>query len=518
MTLMLGLDIGSTSIKANVFDQKGNLISSGSRPTVLSHPDKEHPAWAIWHPDDIWNAVKDSISSALDKLNPQSLKSDIKSIAVTGFGMDGVPIDKSGKWLYPFISWQCSRTEKQSLEWSAKVGADKIFSISGKQVMPIDTVYRILWIKENYPEILDKTYKWLLIEDYINYRLCGEIATDYSMASCTSLLDQKTRKWSPELVESAGFDVSILPPIFPSGTILGNVSSKASSQTGLPTTVKVILGGHDYHCAALAVGAFIPETVMSINGTWEMILQSSSQPRLEKKVFENGINVESHVVKNTYNTVAYSVSGLMYEWLNKTLCFEERIEAQKSNISEWEVIKKKAGCAPVGSNGVFFAPYFSGAGSPYMDNRAAGAFVGLTNYSDKGSIIRSVIEALNYQFRDMLTAFEDASGLPAEKIVATGGASQNEFWSQNKADITGKLIEVPASAETTPLGAALISGIGIGIYKDAKEAYDQTYRISYICEPDLMNKALYDDYYGIYKSLYPDLKNISNNIYERFRK
>jgi xylulokinase len=518
MALMLGLDIGSTSIKANIYDQEGNLISGGSKPTILSYPDKEHPAWAIWHPDDIWNAVKDSINGALDKLNPKSSKSDIKSVAVTGFGMDGVPIDKSGKWLYPFISWQCSRTEKQSLEWSAKVGADKIFSISGKQVMPIDTVYRILWIKENYPEILDKTYKWLLIEDYINYRLCGAIATDYSMASCTSLLDQKTRNWSPELIKSAGFDASILPPIFPSGTILGNVSPEASSQTGLPTTIKVVLGGHDYHCAALAVGAFVPETVMSINGTWEMVLQSSPQPRLEKKVFENGINVESHVVKNTYNTVAYSVAGLMYEWLNKTLCFEEHIEAQKSNISEWEVIKKKAGQAPVGSNGVFFAPYFFGAGSPYVDNRATGAFVGLTNLSDKNSIIRSVIEALNYQFRDMLTALEDASGLPADKIVATGGASQNEFWTQNKADITGKLIEVPASAEATPLGAALVSGIGIGIYKDAKEAYNRTYGISYTCEPDLKNKALYDDYYGIYKSLYPDLKNISNNIYERFRK
>ena len=518
MNLLLGLDIGSTSIKANVYDLKGSLVSGGSRPTVLSHPDNEHPTWAIWHPDDIWNAVKDSISSALDKLNPQSSKSDIKSVAVTGFGMDGVPVDKKGNWLYPFISWHCPRTEEQCRKWSQQVGPDVIFSISGKQVMPIDTVYRILWIKENYPEILEKTFKWLLIEDYINYLLCGEIATDYSMASCTSLLDQKTRKWSPELIESAGFDTSILPPIFPSGTILGNVSSKASSQTGLPTTVKVILGGHDYHCAALAAGAFVPEVVMSINGTWEMILQSSTQPKLDKKVFENGISVESHVAQNMYDTVAYSVSGLMYEWLNKTLCFEERIEAQKNNISEWEIIKEKAGSAPVGSNGVFFAPYFSGAGSPYMDNRASGAFVGLTNYSDKGSIIRSVIEALNYQFRDMLTAFEDASGLPAEKIVATGGASQNEFWTQNKADITGKVIEVPAAAEATPLGAALIAGIGTGIYKDAKEAYNQTYNISYVCEPDLKNKALYDDYYGIYKSLYPDLKNISNGIYEKFRK
>jgi len=518
MDLLLGIDIGSTSIKANIYDLKGRLVSGGSRPTVLLYPDKDHPAWSVWDPDIIWGAVKDSIGSALDKLNPQSLKREIRSAAVTGFGMDGVPIDKSGKWLYPFISWHCPRTEEQCSRWSKQLGPDVIFSISGKQVMHIDTVYRILWVKENHSEILEKTFKWLLIEDYINYLLCGEIATDYSMASCTSLFDQKKRTWSDELLRRTELDASLLPSPFPAGTVLGNVSLKASSQTGLPTTVKVVLGGHDYHCAALATGAFIPEVVMSVNGTWEMILQSSTQPRLEKKVFENGISVESHVAQNMYDIVAYSVSGLMYEWLSKTLCFEERSQAQNNNISEWEVIKKKAASAPVGSNGVFFAPYFSGAGSPYMDSRASGAFIGLTNYSDKGSIIRSVIEALNYQFRDMLTAFEYASCFTADKIVATGGASQNEVWTQNKADITGKLIEVPAAAEATPLGAALISGIGTGIYKDEMEAYDQTYNISYICEPDIKNKALYDDYYGIYKSLYPDLKNISNSIYEKFRK
>ena len=515
MDLLLGIDIGSTSIKANFYDLKGTLVSGGSRPTVLSHPYKDHPTWSVWEPDIIWKAVKDSIKEALGKLD---LKSEIRSVAVTGFGMDGIPIDKKGKWLYPFISWHCPRTEEQCSRWSSLVGPKVIFSISGKQVMPIDTVYRILWIKENYPEILEKTFKWLLIEDYINYLLCGEIATDYSMASCTSLFDQKNRKWSTELLKKVKLDNSLFPEPFPSGTVLGNISSKANKETGLPKKVKVVLGGHDYHCAALAVGAFDLETVMSINGTWEMILQSSTLPMLMKKVFENGINVESHVAKDMYNIVAYAVSGLMYEWLNNTLYFEEFYKSQNSNISKWEIIKKKAAAAPVGSNGVFFAPYFSGAGTPYVDNKAAGAFVGLTINTDKGSLIRSVIESLNYQFRDMLSAFESATGSSVGKIVATGGAAQNEFWTQNKADITGKLIEVPGVEEATPLGAAIISGIGTGIYKDEKEAYQETYNISYVCEPDLKNKDVYDDYYQIYKSLYPDLKKINNSIYKSFRK
>jgi len=514
MALLLGIDIGSTSIKANVYDLKGKMVSGGSRPTELSHPYKDHPSWCIWEPDAIWKAVKDSIKEALNDIDA---KDEVSSVAVTGFGMDGVPIDKNGKWLYPFISWHCPRTEEVCSRWSSEVGPDIIFSKTGKQVMPIDTVYRILWIRENHPEILDRTFKWLLIEDYINYLLCGEIATDFSMASCTSLFDQKSRKWSGELLKKANLDISLLPEPQPAGTILGNISSEVSNETGLPVTVKVVLGGHDYHCAALAVGAFTPETVMSVNGTWEMILQSSKKPMLEKEVFENGINVESHIARDMYNIVAYSVSGLMYEWVDKTLCFEENIEAEKNNVSHWDILEKKAAAAPVGSNGLFFAPYFSGAGSPYVDRKASGAFIGLTNDSDKESIIRSVIEALNYQSRDMIGAFENAAGSSAEKIVATGGPSKSEFWNQNKADITGKLIEIPAIDEATPLGAAIVSGIGTGVYKDEKEAFDETYRLDHICEPDPKNKGLYDDYFQVYKRLYPDLKNINNNIFDRFR-
>jgi len=515
MDLLLGLDIGSTNIKANFYDVKGQLVSGGSKPTLLSHPDEDHPNWSIWDPDIIWGAVKDSISSALEKLD---LKGDIRSVSVTGFGMDGVPIDKSGNWLYPFISWHCPRTEKQCLQWSKEVGTDVIFSISGKQVMHIDTVYRILWMKENHPEIIDNTYKWLLIEDYINYLLCSEIATDYSMASCTSLFDQKNKEWSSELIDKAGFNPDILPGAFPSGTVLGNVTHQASQQTGLPETTRVVLGGHDYHCAALALGAFTPEVVMSINGTWEMILQTSNQPKLEKKVFENGINVESHIAKDKYDIVAYAVSGLMYEWLKKTVCTEEQLEGEKNNISVWKILEEKAVSAPIGSKGVFFAPYFMGAGSPHVDNRAMGAFVGLTDESDKASLIRSVIEALNYQFREMLAAFKDATGSSAEKIVAAGGVTKNKFWMQNKADITGKLIEVPAVEEATPLGAALISGIGTGVYRNEAEAYEQTYHTGTTYEPDPGNVASYNEYYEIYKKMYFDLKGLNADIYEKFRK
>jgi len=249
-----------------------------------------------------------------------------------------------------------------------------------------------------------------------------------------------------------------------------------------------------------------------------MVFQSTIEPKLEPQVFKNGISVESHVAKNVYNIVAYSVSGLIYEWLIKTLCVEEQLESKNNKISVWEIIKKKASSAPVGSNCIFFAPYLAGAGSPHFDNKSMGAFVGLKNNSDKTSLIRSVIEGLNYQFKDMVSAFENASNLSPEKIIGAGGATQNEFWMQNKADITGKLIEVPKVEEATPLGAAILAGIGINVYSNEKEACQKTYKIGLTYEPNFKNKNAYDEYYPIFKKLYTNLKELNIEIYEKFRK
>ena len=179
---LLGIDLGSTSIKAVAYDLAGNIIASHSVPAEIKHLDSDHPDWAFWDPDNVWHNTVTVIKRVLDQTG---YATDIKGIAVTGLGMDGVPLDQNGQWLYPFISWQCTRTEPQSRAFSQKFGAENIFSITGKQVLHIDTLYRLVWMKENHPEILDKTDKWLLIEDFINFMLCGRQATDYTMASCT---------------------------------------------------------------------------------------------------------------------------------------------------------------------------------------------------------------------------------------------------------------------------------------------------------------------------------------------
>ena len=511
---LMGIDIGSTSIKAVIYDLGGNLVASGGSPTVLSHLDREHPQWASWEPEKIWGGVSSAIKEALGKAGDPKA---VKAVAVTGFGCDGLPIDKNGEWLYPFISWYCPRTQPQRDAWVEKLGAGKIFSITGRLLWPFDSIYRIMWMKENQPGILEKTYKWVLIEDFVNFMLCGAVATDYSMASCTSVLDLKARNWSDELIGHAGVRKDLFPEIKQSGTYLGQVSKKASELTGLSTDTAVVLGGHDYHCAAIPAGLFDEEVLLDVGGTWEMVLAASGKPKLDKSVFEAGIAVEAHVARDCYTIMGAEVSGSMLEWLKDTYAYEEAETAKKTGGSVWGYMMDKAAQSPCGSKGVFFLPHFAGRSCIAPDPKSLGAFVGLNNTVGKGDMYRAVVEGLNYQFREMLTSIEGIMNKKYGRILAVGGVTRNSFLTQNKSDITGRTIEAVDLDEATSLGAALMAGIGVGLYADEQEAFKRTFKPGRLFEPDLELTARYDKYFEIYKELHPSLKKANSRIFDMFK-
>lgn len=514
MDCLMGIDLGSTSIKAIVYDTGGKLLAAGSVPTEVSHLDKDHPEWAFWDPEVIWQSVVRATGQALAALNDGSR---IKAVAVTGWGMDGVPLDRDGNVLYPFISWHCARTQPQSEAFSGRIGPERLFSITGTQVMAIHTVYRMLWLKEHAPQALEKASVWVSIEDYINFRLSGEIATEFSMASCTALVDQKSRTWSDELIGEAGLPRSIFPEITPSGTKIGTVTAAAARETGLDPGTAVVLGGHDYHCAGLAVGAFRPEVIMDITGTWEILFAGTPEANLAPEVYKSGLLLESHVVRDCYNYAAYALSAGMLEWYKDHLCAEEHRLAAEKGGSVWDVLMESASRVQPGSQGVFFLPHFSGAVTPNPDPKSLGAFVGMNESIDRACLTRAVIEGLDYQFRQLVDSFEFAMNRTVDRIIAVGGTTRNTFWMQNKADVSGKVLEVPDIEEATPLGAALLAGIGVGLYRDEADAHRQVYKRGATYEPDPAARGRYEEYYGIYKEIYPALKGVSHRIFSAFR-
>ena len=509
MDYLMGIDLGSTSLKAIVYDLDGKLVSSASRPTEVHHDDPDHPDWAVWLPEQIWGDTAAAIKEAVGKLdNP----SDVKAVAVTGMGMDGVPMDAEGKWLYPFISWHCPRTGPQIDWWVENIGPERQFAITGNPIWGINSALRILWMRQHHPDILEKTDKWLLIEDFLNFMLSGELATDYSMASNTLLFDQRTKDYSDELLSAAGIDRGILADPKPSGTVLGQVHATAAEATGLSQGTPVLLGGHDFLCACLPVGAFKPGVVQNDVGTWEKVVAAIDEPVLTEDVRNMGWWVDSHVARGATAAMGAAVSADMLEWFRGQFGQVESQKAKSEGGADWDYLMALASDSPPGANGVVFLPHFSGSTIPVPDSNSRGVFVGLRNTTTRGDMLRAIIEGLNFQFLEILEGVETALKVTPEKFVAVGGGTQNAFWMQNKADMVGRPIETPDIEEATPLGAAILAGIGVGLYADEDEALERVYRPGKVYEPNTELTPVYAERFEIYKELYPATRSINHKL------
>lgn len=514
MDCLLGIDIGSTSMKALVYDLEGNVLSHASRPQVSIANDPAHPNWQVYLPENIWDGIAAAIREAVSQLGPNKR---ILAAAVTGLGADAVPLDENGDPLYPFINWLCTRTVPQFEWWLENVGLEKTFQISGWQPFVWNTALRFMWLKENEPEIAQRIRKWLIVEDFVNYQLTGKYSTDFTDASATLLLDQRSLTWSDELLSMTGLEKELLPRPQASGSFIGEVTADASEKTGLPVGTPIFQGGHDYLIGALAAGAIQPGSILDVTGTWELVLTPTLTPRWTDEIRNLGLTVEAHAVPGTYCIWGGGTAANMLEWYKDEYGFLARQAAGVGQGNVWSNLMQEAQSSAAGANGVFFLPHFNGSTCPNLDSRSLGAFLGLNDTTTRSDMLRSIIEGLDYSFLGMLKAVELGSGQKAEKITAIGGAVRNDFWMQNKADVSNCVIDVPELEEATALGAAMLAGTGVGVYQNLEEAAKRVYRPGKQFEPNTKLVALYTELYEIYRGIYPALSGINTRIYNRFR-
>ena len=511
MDYLIGIDLGSTTLKAVAYNLHGHKVAGASRPTQRFHPNPEHPDWTVWEPEQIWGGTADALRDAVALLPDPSR---IRAVAVTGMGMDGLPVDEHGRWLYPFISWHDPRTGPQFAWWREHIGVERQFAIGGNPLWPINSALRIRWIAEHEPAIYQQCHKWLLIEDFLNHQLCGRMVTDHSMASCTLLFDQRRRQWSDELIRRSGLRADLLCEALPAGTRIGEVHETAARRTGLPPGTPVVLGGHDHLCGALPMGAFRPGTALSVSGTWEMVTTATAQPLLEDGLRAAGMTVQAHVVPGCHALWGGNVAGEMVEWFRR--CWAGNGANLTDPAWSWDTLMPEAAAAPPGAHGVLFLPHMSGAACPVVDAQSLGTFAGLHPRVNRGDLLRAIIEGLNYLFRDILQEMERGLDRPLERVVVAGGAARNPFWMQNKADVAGRPLEVSELEEATPLGAALLAGIGVGLYQDAQDAYDRLNHRRTVFHPDPARAAQYARWFPLYQQLYPATRALHHQLSQEF--
>ncbi|MBC7251676.1 MAG: xylulokinase [Anaerolineae bacterium] len=498
MAYFLGIDVGTTGSKSLLITEKGQVTASATVEYPMYTP---QPQWAEQNPQDWWQATVESIRKVLT--TSQVPPDQVMGVGLTGQMHGLVLLNKEGAVLRPCIMWNDQRTGPQCAWITERVGPQRVLQLTGNPVLPGFTAPKIIWVREHEPEIYEQVAKVLLPKDYIRYRLTGEFATEVSDASGTSLFDVGRRRWSQDMLEALDIPAEWLPECYESPVVSGYVSQAVAEVTGLKAGTPVVGGGGDQ--AAQAVGSGIIETgLISVTiGTSGVVFASTDEFVIEP---EGRLHAFCHAVPGKWHLMGVMLSaGGSFRWFRDTLGQTEKEMASLLGQDPYELLTAEAASAPAGCEGLLFLPYLTGERTPYPDPNARGVFMGLTLRHDKRHLVRAVLEGVAYGLRDSLELMKNL-GTEIHQVRASGGGARSELWRQILADVFDSELVVINVTEGAAYGAALLAGVGAGVYKDVAEACRQTIEVVQRTEPVPENTALYRELYPVYRTLYSALK------------
>ncbi|HOK42638.1 MAG TPA: xylulokinase [Thermoclostridium caenicola] len=498
--LLLGIDIGTSGCKIALFQHDGKVICS---ETV------EYPLYCLkdgfieQDPRDWWKAVCLGIQRLLgnNNINP----SEIIGIGVDGQSWAAVAVDGDGEVLAQNPIWLDTRSASICNRLNQQVGTERIFEVSGNLLKPQYSTGKILWYKENIPEVYKRINKILQSNSYIVYLLTGVVSQDMSQGYGIHCFDMKKGRWDFQMCRSLGINPDILPDIYACHEVVGSVTRGAAASTGLLEGTPVVAGGLDAACATLGAG------VIHDGQTQEQGGQAGGMSIcMDKYCAEPRLILSFHVVPDRWLLQGGTTGGGgALRWFSEQFGYEELQKALQTGSSEFALLDELAGTVPAGSDGVVFLPYMAGERTPIWNDKAKGVFYGLDYSKTRAHMARAVMEGVAFSLRHNLEIASNA-GANVETLRSVGGAANSSFWTQMKADITGKAIEVTATDTATTLGAAILAGVGVGLYRDFDDAVKQTVTVRRRYAPSDIDKEVYEKVYGIYLELYSSLEKLMN--------
>ncbi len=483
---LLGIDIGTSACKVAVFDEDGKVLAQANRPYRVYYPQN---GWAEQNPEEWWEAICDAVREALSE---ESVSAEqIKGIGVDGQSWSAIPVDENGSVLHNTPIWMDTRARHLCEKVKKEIGADEIFRVAGNDFLPSYVTPKLLWFKEERPEVFQKTHKFLQSNSYIVMKLTGEMSQEYSQCYGIHFFHMEKLSYDMALAEKMGLSPDMMPKLYGCDEIVGSVTEEAAKKTGLKAGTPVVAGGLDAACGALGAGVYRPGETQEQGGQ-----AGGMSICTDKALSHKALILGTHVVPGLWLLQGGTVGGGgALKWFRQEL----------GGGMSFDELTAEAAEAPPGSDGVLFLPYMAGERSPIWNPDAKGVFYGLSFDKTRGHLIRSVLEGVAFSLEHNLrTAAE--TGIHVDTLNAMGGASNSVLWTQIKADVTGKTIRVPSSDTATTLGAAILAGVGCGIYGSYGEAVNRTIRMTRVQEPNPENKAVYDRAMERYLRLYEDLK------------
>jgi L-fuculokinase len=476
---ILILDCGATNVKACLVDVTGNILASHS---ILNNtvPDPYHAGGLIWDIDDICNKLalcsRKTCSAAGD--------SKIMAVTVTTFGVDGTAVKKDGTLCYPVISWQCNRTEKIERNLRQYYDPEWLYRTTGLQSYHFNTINKLIWLRENRPDVLEGMDYYVLMPSLILQRLTGEFITDTTMAGTSMLTDLKHRNFSGAVLNPLGLSTDKFPVLTEPGTVIGTITEQAAVVFGVKPGTDVVVAGHDTQFAILASGAGVNQPVLS-SGTWEILMVRSRTDDLKIPSRDSGITVELDAQPGLVNPGVQWIASGVLEWISRLVYPDLAQEA-----SRYETVIREATAIPPGSQGLALVPeLFPGgfSGKP-------GSITGIRYETTRAHFYRAGLEALGCYLAYGLEKLQQVGNYTAGDIICVGGGSKNPLWNQIRADIAGIPLKALDMKETTALGAAMVAMTGVGIYQSLEEAFTAIESHYEIFEPG-ENRKSYSDFY-----------------------
>jgi xylulokinase len=491
----LGVDISTTSSKALLIDEAGDVVAVASSPHTLQTP---RQLWSEQNPPEWWQAVCASIRFVLKKAG-------VKAETVTAIGLTGqmhglVLLDDAGEVLRPAILWNDQRTQAQCDEIHTRIGRERFIQITGNVALTGFTAPKILWVKENEPEIYAKARHVLLPKDFVRYKLTGDFALDKADGSGTVLLDLKERDWSDYVLSALGIPRSWMPLLYEGPQITGHLTSAAAEATGLNAGTPVMAGGGDQAAQAVGVGAVEPGIIGLTVGTSGVVFATTPSALIEP---EGRLHAFCHAVPGMWHFMGVMLSAAgSLQWYRDTLA---------PGIS-FDDLLKEAETVPAGSEGLQFLPYLSGERTPHPDPLARGAFIGLTLRHGRGHMTRAVLEGVAFGLKDIFTLIQNAGLGEIVQVRASGGGIKSPLWRQILASILEANLITVATVEGAAYGAALLAGVGAGAWPNVATACKEVVRLAEIAKPNERQVTIYRVVYPIYRELYPVLKSTFQKI------
>jgi xylulokinase len=494
----LGLDLGISTVKAALFTAEGELMALEADEYMVM-PDGDA---VEADPEIYWAPMSRSICRLL--INWGDDPERIAAVSISSHDETVFPMGADGKPTRKALNWMDNRSQPEAEELIHMVGSQRVLEISGQpEIGPIWPVTKYRWMSKHEPEVVRQTASFLLPGDYILFRLSDQFVGEYTLWSSSLVFDIRRKELSDELLDYGCISAEKIPRLYPSGTAIGNLSSRCAAETGLSTKTKVVTGALDQLCAAISAGNVAPGMITESTGSVVALVASLKEP-----IFDAVTRLPCHVhaVPDTYCMLPWNpTGGLTFKWFKDNFAPDLIQQAQEEGEDVYELLTGPAANVPPGSDGLIMLPHLEGALFPEFDSDVRGVFFGFTLSHTRDHFTRAILEAIAYMLRRDLEGLKRL-GVGASELYVLGGGAKSQLWSQIKADVCNLPVIMPGQREAAVMGAAMLAAVGVGYYADIPTAAEAMAHPGIRVEPDPTRRALYDATFKLYVSLYDTLK------------